>query len=279
MLESLRKLPFLVVLIALILVVLVELASLGFLGTVAIEAYGDLENAGYGIRYLALLNGQLLFTVGLMALSLVIVSGRLSRSRLRPDRPSTLENMMNIKQLSLVAACIVSLNVGGCGKEEPATDQASGQGSPPTAEPTQPPGPSGRPETAAATEAGDQPSSAVPSPTDMGAGQQMTEAEQDLTGELQEFQNRVDELQQKISAQVQEGRESLNEQLQALKRQREELEEKANEVAASGVGRVNELLGRLNQKLNGLTRSVEQATLEETPAAGGTAPSSTAGGN
>jgi len=72
MLESLRKLPFFVALIALTLVVLIELASVGFLGTEANEAYGGLENPGYGIRYLALLDGLLLYTVGLMAVSLLI---------------------------------------------------------------------------------------------------------------------------------------------------------------------------------------------------------------
>lgn len=72
MIESLRKPPFFVALIALVLVVLVELASVGFLGTVANEAYGGLENPGYGIRYLALLDGLLLYTVALMAMSLLV---------------------------------------------------------------------------------------------------------------------------------------------------------------------------------------------------------------
>jgi hypothetical protein len=74
MLESLRKLPFFVALIALVLVVLVELASIGFLGTdlVAPPAYRDLPTPGYGIPYLALPDGILLFTVLLIAISLLV---------------------------------------------------------------------------------------------------------------------------------------------------------------------------------------------------------------
>jgi hypothetical protein len=64
--------------------------------------------------------------------------------------------------------------------------------------------------------------------------------------------------------------------LEALRRQREELEQKANDVAAdaaaSGIGRVNDLLGRLNNTLDGLTRSVERATVEDTSAVGSAAP-------
>ncbi len=74
MLESLRKVPFVIALIALTLVVLVELASVGFLGTVATQAYGDLKNPGYGIRYLALLDGLLLYMVALMAVPLLITT-------------------------------------------------------------------------------------------------------------------------------------------------------------------------------------------------------------
>jgi hypothetical protein len=72
MLEALRTPFFVIALIALLLVVLVELASVGFLGTVATDAYGSLQNPGYGIRYLALLDGLLLFTVALMAVSLLV---------------------------------------------------------------------------------------------------------------------------------------------------------------------------------------------------------------
>ena len=68
MLESLRKLPFVVALIALVLVVVVEVSSpllLQISGT-------DLPSPGKGIPYLALVDGLLLFTMLLIALSLLI---------------------------------------------------------------------------------------------------------------------------------------------------------------------------------------------------------------
>jgi hypothetical protein len=72
--ESLRTPFFVVAVLALVLVVLVELASVGFLGTATIApaGYRDLPTPGYGIPYLALLDGLLLFTVVLMAVSLVV---------------------------------------------------------------------------------------------------------------------------------------------------------------------------------------------------------------
>ncbi len=81
MLDSLRKPFFFIALILLALAVLVELSSLGFLGTVTSDAKQyDLQSPGFGIPYLALLDGLLFYTCLLMGLSMIIpqrVHGRI----------------------------------------------------------------------------------------------------------------------------------------------------------------------------------------------------------
>lgn len=74
MLDSLRKPFFIVALVAIVVTVLVEIASAGFLGDVPRggEQYSQLPTPGYGIPYLALLDGILLFTIALMAISLFV---------------------------------------------------------------------------------------------------------------------------------------------------------------------------------------------------------------
>jgi hypothetical protein len=80
--DSLRKPLFIAALVLILLTVLVEVSSVGFLGPAAPVAggYKDLESPGLGISYLALVDGILLFSIGLMALGLVIparIQGRL----------------------------------------------------------------------------------------------------------------------------------------------------------------------------------------------------------
>jgi hypothetical protein len=74
MLDSLRKPFFFVAVIAIAVAVLVELASAAFLGSVPAggERYSSLGTPGSGIPYLALLDGILLFTILLIAISLFV---------------------------------------------------------------------------------------------------------------------------------------------------------------------------------------------------------------
>ena len=80
--DSLRKPLFLAALVLILLAVLVEVSSVGFLGPAASAAseLQTLQSPGLGISYLALVDGILLFSIGLMALGLVIparIQGRL----------------------------------------------------------------------------------------------------------------------------------------------------------------------------------------------------------
>ncbi len=80
--DSLRKPLFLAALVLILLAVLVEVSSVGFLGPAASAAseLQALQSPGLGISYLALVDGILLFSIGLMALGLVIparIQGRL----------------------------------------------------------------------------------------------------------------------------------------------------------------------------------------------------------
>ena len=80
--DSLRKPLFLAALVFILLAVLVEVSSVGFLGPAAAAAseFEALQSPGLGIGYLALVDGILLFSIGLMALGLVIparIQGRL----------------------------------------------------------------------------------------------------------------------------------------------------------------------------------------------------------
>lgn len=74
MLAELRKPFFIAAVVLIVLIVLIELGSLGFLGPAAeaVPQYQDLSTPGFGIPYLALLDGLVLFTAVLMALSLVV---------------------------------------------------------------------------------------------------------------------------------------------------------------------------------------------------------------
>jgi len=64
MLDSLRKPLFIVAVILLVLAVLIELGSGFYIGTT--------ESPGYGIRYLAILDGLVLFTIGIITAPLLI---------------------------------------------------------------------------------------------------------------------------------------------------------------------------------------------------------------
>ncbi|MDJ0893257.1 MAG: hypothetical protein QNK18_18950 [Gammaproteobacteria bacterium] len=80
--DSLRKPLFLAALVLILLAVLVEVSSVGFLGPAASAGseLQSLQSPGLGISYLALVDGILLFSIGLMALGLVIparIQGRL----------------------------------------------------------------------------------------------------------------------------------------------------------------------------------------------------------
>jgi hypothetical protein len=67
--ESLRT-PFLIIALALSLViVLIETASLGFIGN---AFHSDLPTPGLGVPYLALVDGILLFTIGMFGLALIV---------------------------------------------------------------------------------------------------------------------------------------------------------------------------------------------------------------
>ncbi len=74
MMDSLRKPLFIISVILLTLVVLIELGS-GFLidaeGTQAAK-YADVPSPGFGIPYLAILDGLVLFTVGIITAPLII---------------------------------------------------------------------------------------------------------------------------------------------------------------------------------------------------------------
>lgn len=73
MLDQLRKPFFFLALALIVIAVLVELASIKLLGTGgAMAAALDAPTPGMGICYLALLDGQLLFSVILMTLSLLL---------------------------------------------------------------------------------------------------------------------------------------------------------------------------------------------------------------
>lgn len=60
MLDTLRKPPFIIALVLIALTLLVEVGAVGW------------PTPGYGIPYVALLDGLLLFTVGLMGIALVV---------------------------------------------------------------------------------------------------------------------------------------------------------------------------------------------------------------
>ncbi len=89
--DSLRKPLLLAALVLILLAVLVEVSSVGFLdaatgaaaggpATEVAEEHKALASPGLGISYLALVDGILLFSIGLMALGLVIparIQGRL----------------------------------------------------------------------------------------------------------------------------------------------------------------------------------------------------------
>ena len=62
--------PFLIIAVVLVvLIVLIELASLGFIGNVSTT---DLPTPGLGIAYLALVDGIVLFTLGMFGLALAV---------------------------------------------------------------------------------------------------------------------------------------------------------------------------------------------------------------
>lgn len=78
--DSLRRPLFLVALVLIFLAVLVEVSSVAFLGSAAPSDLSALESPGLGISSLAVVDGILLFSIGLMALGLVIparVQGRI----------------------------------------------------------------------------------------------------------------------------------------------------------------------------------------------------------
>ena len=75
--DSLRKPLLLVALVLILLAVLVEVGSVFILSP--LEEQGDLASPGLGISYLALVDGILLFSIGLMALGLVVPARVLGR--------------------------------------------------------------------------------------------------------------------------------------------------------------------------------------------------------
>ena len=70
-LDKLRTPLFIIALIVLLLTVLIEIGSVAWIGAKTTNQY-DLPTPGLGIPYLALLDGLLLFTLILMALSLIL---------------------------------------------------------------------------------------------------------------------------------------------------------------------------------------------------------------
>jgi len=69
--DSLRT-PFLIIALALgFVIVLIELGSLGFIGNAA-HTELDLPTPGLGVPYLALVDGILLFTIGMFGLALIV---------------------------------------------------------------------------------------------------------------------------------------------------------------------------------------------------------------
>ena len=71
MMDSLRKPLFIVAVILLVLAVLIELGSGFYIGTT--------ESPGYGIRYLAILDGLVLFTIGIITAPLLIPASVVGR--------------------------------------------------------------------------------------------------------------------------------------------------------------------------------------------------------
>ncbi len=72
MLERLRRPFFIASLVCLVLTLLVELGSSALLGQGGFAEQLDLPTPGYGVPYLALLDGLLLLTVSLIALALLL---------------------------------------------------------------------------------------------------------------------------------------------------------------------------------------------------------------
>lgn len=72
MLDRLRRPFFILALICLALALLVELGSTAILGNGGIAAKLDLPTPGYGVPYLAFLDGLLMLTVALIALALLL---------------------------------------------------------------------------------------------------------------------------------------------------------------------------------------------------------------
>lgn len=74
MMDSLRKPLFVVAVILLVLAVLIELGSGFYIGATESNAkdYADMPTPGYGIMYLAILDGLVLFTIGIIAAPLLI---------------------------------------------------------------------------------------------------------------------------------------------------------------------------------------------------------------
>ena len=67
--DSLRT-PFLIVALILgLIIVLIEAGSLGFIGNIA---HSDLSTPGLGVPYLALMDGILLFTIGMFGLAVIV---------------------------------------------------------------------------------------------------------------------------------------------------------------------------------------------------------------
>ena len=74
MLDSLRKPLFIVAVVLLVLAVLVELGSALYIDADASDAiaYADMPTPGFGIPYLAILDGLVLFTISIIAAPLLI---------------------------------------------------------------------------------------------------------------------------------------------------------------------------------------------------------------
>ena len=72
MLDQLRKPLFIIALVLIGLAVLVELASTAILGDNRVQSAVDAPTPGFGIPYLALIDGLVLFSVLLIALSLLL---------------------------------------------------------------------------------------------------------------------------------------------------------------------------------------------------------------
>jgi hypothetical protein len=111
MLDNLRKPFFFVALAALALTVLVELASASFLGDVPAggQRYSELGTPGYGIPYLALLDGILLFTLLLNA-SPLLITDRI-HGRIQGIATLIFSLIMLIAAIGLIVLAIVLLTV------------------------------------------------------------------------------------------------------------------------------------------------------------------------